>query len=119
MVDIRYMDSQSNEPLCFDLVFALKDYIPHKYFEISDNGAGAELYYLIDLLKNNNFFEAKKTNCHQLIWSYHYDCHYQDIPFSMVYDEDYDIVSFAVDNLSHRTIIAETLRYLVEAQKLK
>lgn len=32
-----------------------------------------------------------------MIWSYHYDCFYSGIPFTMVFGEDYDTVSFAVE----------------------
>lgn len=121
MVKIQYMDSESGLPNCFNFSFYLKNYIPQKHFEKSENCVGAELYYFIDLLKRNNMFDEKKEHSHKLIWSYHYDCVYKNyIPFTMVYDEDYDTVSFSVTEkyIVYREEIAETIKSLIESTKI-
>ena len=61
-------------------------------------------------------FDYKKEHYHQLIWSTHYDCIYSGIPFTMIYDQDYDTVSFSVDpeNMQHKTMIAERIQQLVK-----
>ena len=56
-------------------------------------------------------------NVKELIWSKHYLCHFGEIPFTMVYDIDYDIVHFAIDPeyCEYREIIAEKLCSLTAA----
>lgn len=120
MVTINYLRSESGLFNCFAYSFLLKEYIPHKYFQISENGVGAELYYFIDLLKQNNMFDCKKNHYHQMIWSYHYDCIYnRDIPFTMVYDEDYDMVSFSVseEHMSFKEEIAQAIKSIIKTTK--
>ena len=40
MIEIRY----NEKPQVFELWFRLNEYIPTKYFEISEKGAGAEFF---------------------------------------------------------------------------
>ena len=120
MITIQYLSSESGLRNCFDYSFVLKEYIPQKYFEIEDNEAGAELYYFIDLLKKNNMFDCKKEHYHQMIWSCHYDCKYnRNIPFTMVYDEDYDMVNFSVieEYMNFKEEIAEEIKSLIKTTK--
>lgn len=116
MIEIRYTKSESGYDNCFDILFEPKEYIPKVFFEQHENGDGAELYFFISLLHKFGMFDCKKGHYHQLIWSTYYDCIYSGIPFKMVYDEDYDIVSFAVapENMQHKTMIAERIQQLVK-----
>ena len=86
------------------------------FFEQQENDEGAELYFFISLLHKFGMFDYKKEHYHQLIWSTHYDCIYNGIPFTMIYDEDYDIVSFSVapENMQHKTMIAGRIKQLVK-----
>ena len=116
MIEIQYTKSESGYDNCFDILFDLKEYIPKEFFEQHENGDGAELYFFISLLYKFGMFDCKKEHYHHLVWSTHYDCIYNGIPFTMVYDEDYDIVSFAVapENMQHKTMIAERIQQLVK-----
>lgn len=120
MIKIRYNQSEIVYKNCFDLHFNLKEYIPNVFFEQHEKGIGAELYFYISLLYKFGMFECKKEHYHTLVWSTHYDCAYNDIPFTMIYDEDHDIVSFAVslENVQNVTIIAERIKQLVEDEGL-
>lgn len=116
MIEIQYKQSESGYDNCFDIQFDLKAYIPHVFFEQHESGHGAELYFFISLLHKFGMFDCRKEHYHQLIWSTHYDCIYSGIPFTMIYDEDYDKVSFSVapENMQHRTMIAEQIQHLVK-----
>lgn len=116
MIEIRYMQSDAGYDNCFDLLFDMREYIPKVFFEQHENGAGAELYFYISLLHKSGMFDCKREHYHTLIWSTHYDCVYNGIPFVMVYDKDCDVVSFSVlpENMQHRTMIAERIQQLIE-----
>ena len=118
MIEIQYTKSKSGYDNCFDILFNLKEYIPKVFFEQHENGDGAELYFFISLLHKFGMFDCKKEHYHQIIWSTHYDCIYSGIPFTLIYDEDYDTVSFSVDpeNMQHKTLIAERIQQLVKAE---
>ena len=118
MIEIQYTKSKSGYDNCFDILFNLKEYIPKVFFEQHENGDGAELYFFISLLHKFGMFDCKKEHYHQIIWSTHYDCIYSGIPFTMIYDEDYDTVSFSVnpENMQHKTMIAERIQQLVKAE---
>ena len=118
MIEIQYTKSKSGYDNFFDILFNLKEYIPKVFFEQHENGDGAELYFFISLLHKFGMFDCKKEHYHQIIWSTHYDCIYSGIPFTMIYDEDYDTVSFSVnpENMQHKTMIAERIQQLVKAE---
>ena len=120
MIKIQHLKSEAGYNNCFDLLFNLKEYIPNVFFEQHENGVGAEFYFFISLLHKFGMFNCKKEHYHTVIWSTHYDCVYKDIPFTMIYDEDYDIVSFAVspDDIQHMATIAERIKQLVEDEGL-
>lgn len=121
MIKIQYSASVSGLSNCFTFSFSYQDYIPQKYYEMGKRGTGTELYYFLDLLRLNNMFDGKKERCHELIWSCQYDCVYKSyIPFTLVYDMDYDMVSFAVDEkcIAYKEEIAETIKNLMESRKI-
>lgn len=118
MVEIKYTKSESGYTNCFDITFYLKDYIPNVFFEQHENWDGVELHFFISLLYKFGMFDCKKEHCHRLIWSTAFDCEYNGIPFVMMYDEDYDIVSFSVlpEYIQHMTEIAERIKQLIEEE---
>ena len=118
MVEIKYIQSESGYDNCFGIVFNHKAYIPNVFFEQHKSGDGAELYFFISLLHKFGMFDFKKEHYHQLIYNTHYDCIYNGIPFTMIYDEDYDMVSFSVapENMQHKTTIAERMQQLVKTE---
>ena len=120
MIKIQYLQSKAIYNNCFDLLFNLKEYIPNVFFEQHENGVGAELDFFISLLHKFGMFDCKKEHYHTVIWSTHYDCVYKNIPFTMIYDKDYDIVSFAVipKDIQHMVTIAERIKQLVEDEGL-
>lgn len=115
MIEIKYLKSKAGLDNCFELVFFLKDYIPDQFF-IEMNGYAIELYFYISLFLKSGLFDGERSHCHQMIWSYHYDCMYSNIPFRMYFDEDYNFVSFSVDeeNIPYREEIANHIKSLVE-----
>lgn len=121
MVEIQYLKSASGLDNCFDLLFPLKEYVPQRFFEETADGIGAELRFYICLFENLGLFNKRKEYCHEAIWSCLYDCIYKDIPFTMCYDEDYDMVSFSVDetHLSNRNEIAEYIRSEIEKKQIR
>ena len=110
MIGIKYLKSASGYENCFTFSYSHKDYIPEEY-EQYDNGA--ELRFFIDLLQKNGMLAD--TGSVSMIWNRSYSCIYGDIPFTMVYDEDDDIVSFAVEpeNIPHINDIAERIKELI------
>lgn len=117
MIEIRYMKSEAGIDNCFDFLYCLKEYIPKEYI----NKDCTELNFYIHILSENGMYIDKEENKHILIWSIHYDCVYNQIPFTMVYDEDYDMVSFAVDKeyLSYKCEIAQHIKQLIETNNHK
>lgn len=121
MVEIRYTKSEAGYDNCFDLSFKLRKYIPDVFFEQHENGDGAELYFFISLLYKFGMFDCKKEHYHTFIWSTHYDCVYNKIPFNMIYDNDYDCVAFSVspENIKYREMIAKRIKHLVVTEGIR
>ena len=84
-----------------------------KLFDADANIKSIELNYFVNLLTRNKML-SPNTNATQMIWSIHYNCSYRGISFTLVYDEDYGFVSFAVKNPKHRIKIAELIKNLIE-----
>lgn len=117
MIEIKYLKSEAGLDNCFELIFPLKDYIDESFFKLNKRGYAAELLFYISLFLKNGMFDGKREHCHQYIWSFHYDCIYNnEIEFTMVFDEDYDMVSFAIEeeNQELRKDIAEHIKRLIE-----
>lgn len=111
MIEIRY-----NNDYSFEINFVLRDYIPQKYFEIKEDGTGAELYFYIDLFKNCKHFHI--IECELVIWEVKFLCYYKEIKFEMYYDKDWNLINFTVDEIKHRNYIAEKIKELVEMKRL-
>lgn len=113
MVSIGYRKSKAGFDNCFELNFNEKELIPSVFYK--DGERGAALRFFIELLRKADML-AGTENGQELMWCRQYRCNMGDVPFTMVYDIDYDIVSFSVEpeNCKYREEIAERLRYLVE-----
>ena len=96
---------------CFELNSSEKELIPSACHKKGERGVA--LRFFIRLLGKAGMLSE---NAKEIIWSIHYPCHFGDIPFTMIYDIDYDTVSFAVDTeyCEYKEIIAEKLRSLAE-----
>lgn len=117
MIQIQYTESKAGLPNCFAFSFPTKDDIPYGYDKTSEVGSSAELSYYTDLLNRCEEVTISSESGHNLIWVKHYDCVYKGyISFTMVYDKDYDIVSFAINEryMDHRTELAEAIRSFME-----
>ena len=81
-----------------------------------EDGVGAELYFYISLFHQFGIFDCQPKHYHQDIWSIRYDCVIDGIWFSMIYDEDYDTVSFSVSpkNIERIPEISEHIKTLIE-----
>ena len=117
MIQIQYTESKAGLPNCFAFLFPTKDDIPQGYGKISEDSTSAELSYYLDLMNRCGVVDISLESGYSLIWAKHYDCVYKGyIPFTMLYDEDYDTVSFAVDEkyMNHRAELAEAIRSFME-----
>ena len=114
MANIIYRKSKAGFDNCFEIEFAEKEVIPSAFYE---NGEyGAVLRFFMNMLRNEGMLDENE-NGSDLIWCRHYPCRFGDIPFTMIYDTDYDTVSFSVEpeNCKYREKIAEKLLSLTEA----
>ena len=100
MIEIRYSRSQAGLDNIFDL-FHINDYIPVPISE--QHSEGTELRFYLSLFKRFDF-----------------TCQINGLTFKMIYDNEYDTVSFAVDEefIEQRRSIAEAVRSLVEKEGL-
>ncbi len=118
MIKVHYMKSEEGYANCFDLTFELNKYIPEVFFKQHENGDGAELYFYISLFYKFGMFDCRREHYHSIVWSTYYDCNCNGIPFHMIYDHDYDMVSFSVlpTHTNYCATIAETISNLIETQ---
>ena len=116
MIEIKRYKSYAGHDNCFGLSFRLKEYIPPVFFEQHEDGVGAELYFYITLFHKFGIFDCDEKHYHTHIWSTSYNCCYKGIWFDMIYDEDYDDVTFSVAlrNIKNIPMIADHIKHLVE-----
>ncbi len=117
MIEIKYMKSASGFDNCFNLVYCEKEYIPESYFENNEKGDQAQIRYYLDLFEKNSI--CKRDSGRKMIWSAHWSCRIDGIPFSMDYDVDWDMVSFSMGEkyIEKREYIANALKKLIEKAK--
>jgi len=104
----------AEKKLIFDLNYNLHDYVPPEL--ISEDIHTAELKYIIRILGTdpNIKYLGKMT----LVWCIHFKFELGMRKFSVVFDEDYAIVSFATDSAKDREKVAEYIASLIEKNKL-
>ena len=116
MIEIRYSRSQAGLDNIFDL-FHINDYIPVPISE--QHSKGTELRFYLSLFKRFDILSPSTTGT-KYIWNTHFTCQINGHTFKMIYDNEYDTVSFAVDEefIEQRRSIAEAVRSLVEKEGL-
>lgn len=112
MIEIVY--SVNNEHI-FKLVYELHEYIPKLIFDKYKEYP--ELHFIQDLFASDSSIQF--VNKFTMIWSLHYEFKYIDKGFTIVLDEDYDLISFVVDNPKNKSEIAKYICNLIENQKVK
>ena len=114
MANIIYKKSKAGYDNCFDIEFREKEVIPSDFYEKGEYGA--VLRFFADMLRKAGLLDENENGT-ELIWCREYPCRFGDIPFTMIYDMDYDTVSFSVEpeNCKYREKIAEKLLSLTEA----
>ena len=105
MIEIRYSKSKAGLDNIFDLLY-INDYIPIPLTE--QRKERIELRFYLSLFKKFNMVDSGAAGA-SYFWNTHFICRYSDFVFKMIYDNDYDIVSFAVDEkfIEQRKNIAE------------
>lgn len=130
MITISYSDNIKGEPVIFEFLFPIKEYIPAKYFELTEIECPTllmrlanilppiepELYFYIDLLGQSKLLVSYIGTPH--IWTINYTGNYKGIIFKMIYDEDYSFIHFAVSDPDKRQELAEYIKYLIESQRM-
>ncbi len=116
MVEIEYLKTESGYDNCFSFLYREKEYIPEEFFDESETGV--EHKFLLFLLKKHKILDNDAKG-DMVLWDISYQCNYRGIPFTMVYDTDWDMVSFSVDpkNIEHKTMIAEKIKKMIETEK--
>lgn len=116
MIEIRYAKSEAGLDNIFDL-FHINDYIPMPLKE--QRNEGTELKFYLSLFKKFNIIDTHETGV-MFFWNTYFTCRFNDIVFKMIYDNEYDIVSFVVDEkcIEQRQFIAESIKSLVEKEGL-
>jgi hypothetical protein len=76
-----------------------------------------EYIYFTWLFKKYNLISGAPEG-KEVIWTIHWECSIKGMPFAMLYDRDYDMISFAVDeeHLSLKEPIAEELKRIIEEE---
>ncbi|MCD9025052.1 hypothetical protein [Cohnella silvisoli] len=100
MIEINY-DAEKEH--IFDLRYILKKYIPESFFREYPNNT--ELHFIKRLFTNDLYIRF--IGEYPMIWSTHYKYKYKNRGFTLVLDEDYDLISYAVDNPGDRNEVAE------------
>jgi len=129
MITIQYSDNVKGEPVVFELLFPINEYVPNKYFENSSEGnlisitlendtkvlVSPELVFFLDLFEQYKLLNNKIGQLY--IWSIHFECNFNGSKFSMLYDEDYKLISFVVSDSSKRIELSEYICKLIERIK--
>ena len=114
MIEIKVMKTKTGLENCFELDFNYVEYYPR---EIEHKEMRSCYQYYTWLFKKHEIFTAGSKG-KGLIYSIQWECRLLDIPFTMIYDEDYDIVHFSVDEdrISDIHTIAAEIRRLIELE---
>jgi hypothetical protein len=114
MIEMHILKSKAGIENCFELNFRYDDYYPG-HIEEADKWSCYQYYTW--LFKKHGVFAADSKG-KELIYSIQWECKLSDIPFTMIYDEDYDMVHFSVDeeHISDIPDIAAELIRLIEIE---
>ncbi len=112
MIEIKTMKSKAGIENCFELDFRYDEYYPN---QVDEAKMWSWLQYYTRLFEKHGIFAADSKG-KELIYGLQWECKLLDIPFTMVFDEDYDIVHFCDDEdyISDIPTIAAELIRLIE-----
>ena len=99
----------------FRINYLLIDYIPESMFR--EHPQNTELHFIKELFDIDS--NIKYLGEMQMIWSTYYKYKLRDMDFSLVLDEDYDLVSYVVDDSNNRIIIAEYILELISKKAIR
>ena len=116
MIEIRYSKSKAGLDNIFDL-FHINDYIPMLLAE--QRNEGTELKFYLSLFRRFDILNGDATGV-TYFWNTYFTCKINNYVFKIIYDNEYDIVSFAVDEkfIEKRQFIAESIKSLIEKEGL-
>lgn len=117
MIEIRYSRSMAGLDNVFDF-YNISDYIQLPAEELRKEGT--ELRFYLSLFRKFNIIDSDQKGADH-IWNTYFTCHINDVVFKLIYDNEYDIVSFAVDEkyIGQRESIAGYIRSLIEKEGLE
>ena len=113
MIELRILKSEAGKENCFELSFMFKDYLPK-----SENSCGwSEYDYYTWLFTKHNLIIGN-PNGKTIIYCITWECEINGIRFHMVYDEDYDFMTFSVDeeNIPKIQEIGNAIMKLIEQE---
>jgi len=113
VIETKIMKSDSGLEKCFDLQFRYDEYLPAE-----DKNVDWSCYQYFTWLFKKHGLIVGNTNGEVIIYITHWKCEVKGIPFSMVYDEDYDWVTFSVDeeHIKDIPVIADEIKKLIIAE---
>lgn len=112
MIKTNYFNSADGEAVCFDFDFFKAEYIPEKYFCVS-NGQSAQALFFEDILKSSGLLRSKESKAP--FADFYWNCSIEGVSFVMHHDAEWDTVDFRVCDEKYRSIIALKLSRLIEA----
>lgn len=114
MIEIKYNKSNAGIDNFFDF-YNEQEYIPMSISELRVNGSILKFY--ISLFKKFNII-AENEHGVSFWWNTRFPCKYNDIEFELVYDNEWDIVSFCVNDeyINDRETLAEAIKSLIETE---
>lgn len=112
MIKTNYFNSKDGEAVCFEFDFFKGEYIPEKYFRIS-NGQSAQALFFEDILKNSGLLRSKESKAP--FTDFYWNCSVEGVDFTMHHDAEWDTVDFRVCDEKYRSIVARKLSRLIEA----
>ena len=110
MIETKIIKSDSGLENCFDLHFSYDEYVPED--DILECWSCYE--YFTWLFKKHSII-IRDQDGREINYITCWKCEIKGIPFTMVYDEDYDWVTFSVDekHIKDIPIIAEEIKNLI------
>lgn len=114
MIEIKYSKSDAGIDNFFDF-FNVHEYIPMSLLELRTDGSILKFY--LSLFKKFNIIN-KNTKGISFWWNTIFPCKYNDIEFELVYDNEWDMVSFCVNGkyIKDREKLSEAIKSLIETE---
>lgn len=111
MIKTNYFNSECGNAVCFDFEFFAGEYIPERYFRIS-NGQSVKVLFYEDILKKSGLLRSKESK--EPFRDFYWNCEIEGVEFVMHHDAEWDMVDFFVFDEKYRSIVARKLSRLIE-----